>query len=883
MSRSHDDRSRGPKELFAALVEREERGEALDWEAEFEAHPHSSAALRELHANWRRVEVLFGGLKAGSGALASAARELLGAQGALDEGTRRRLKELSTPKSFSERYAVRELVARGGMGEITRVFDRELARDLAMKTLLPRDGLPLEARAVKRFLQEAHIAARLEHPGILPVHEVGVDEAGRPYFTMPLVRGRTLSTVLELAHDRRSGWSLANVLEVVLKVCDALAYAHDQGVVHRDLKPSNVLVGRFGETYVMDWGLARLLTQEEPRQSDSSTSDRPELASSSFHGPATAHGAILGTVHYMSPEQARGELDRVGPRSDVYSIGAILYHALSGRMPFPGASEEAALAALLRGGPRTLAWVAPDAPVELVSICEKAMAREPADRYAGCAEMGADLRAYMEGRVVAAHERGRLAELRKWVLRHRIAVGLFALFCVLGALAVGVARWIDARREGELALLVEEQRLDALFERAETLWPAVPEAARELEQWIEEAEALAAELPEHELELGRLRATAGVHPSGLRHRFADPADQHRHTVLARHVKRLQTLLGTTTGASVLAEVRERLAFARTVEQRSLVDAGAQWSEALARIASSPVYRGLRIAPQRGLVPLGADPVSGLHEFADLATGEPPRRDAAGRIELAPESGVVLVLVPGTRFRMGSMPATSGGAGAPLPPGADEVDPLAREDERPMVELELEPYFLARHELTRAQWSRITRRRKVEGPSEALLPADMISWDDVRKALERVELVLPTEAQWECAARASTSTRFWCGREAECLLGRVQAGWMPDGRALHSTRTPTSVSVHGGAANGWGFVHVAGNVAEWVADGYEPTLELARSPGDALAVTMDPAARIVRGGSHLAAPADLRCAARKSVRPESRSAEIGVRPARRLRP
>jgi serine/threonine-protein kinase len=154
-------------------------------------------------------------------------------------------------------YALEGEIARGGMGVIVKAFDRDLTRDVALKVL--RDELTGEARCVRRFFEEARITARLDHPGIVPVHQVGLDPQGRPYFAMRLVRGRDLGRIISLANANANGWSQTRALSVILKVCEAMAYAHDKGVIHRDLKPSNVMVGEFGEVYVMDWGLARAI------------------------------------------------------------------------------------------------------------------------------------------------------------------------------------------------------------------------------------------------------------------------------------------------------------------------------------------------------------------------------------------------------------------------------------------------------------------------------------------------------------------------------------------------------------------------------------------------------------------------------------------------
>src|SRR6185503_9203383 len=218
------------------------------------------------------------------------------------------------------RYTLLGEVAQGGMGKILRAWDEGLSREVAMK-VVPREPGPGSGdeeradheRRLERFIDEARITAQLDHPGIVPVYEIGLaevstDEMGGVFFTMPLVRGRDLKTVFGLVHRGQEGWTLQRAVDVMHTVCLTVAFAHQKGVVHRDLKPENIMVGPFGEAYVMDWGLALLLGRAE-------------------------RGGIVGTPAYMAPEQAAGRTNEIGPRSDVYSLGAILYELFARRMP----------------------------------------------------------------------------------------------------------------------------------------------------------------------------------------------------------------------------------------------------------------------------------------------------------------------------------------------------------------------------------------------------------------------------------------------------------------------------------------------------------------------------------------------------------------------
>ncbi len=252
---------------------------------------------------------------------------------------------------------------------------------------------------------------------------------------------------------------------MIVKVCEAMAYAHSKGVIHRDLKPGNIMVGRFGETYVMDWGLARVVGRED-RHDIRVQEPMPTSTVRTEHRPGTddpdsplltMDGTIVGTPAYMSPEQARGEVEHVGVRSDVYSVGAMLYHLLTGQMPYVPSGMRASAHAVWRwvieGPPRPVHSIQPDVPAELVAICEKAMAREADRRYADTMQMAEDILAYLEGRVVRAYETGAVAEFRKWVSRNRgmAAASAAAIALAIGGLAgVGYvqARGKENAREG---------------------------------------------------------------------------------------------------------------------------------------------------------------------------------------------------------------------------------------------------------------------------------------------------------------------------------------------------------------------------------------------------------------------------------------------------
>jgi len=311
------------------------------------------------------------------------------------------------------RYALGGEIARGGMGAIVEAWDRDLARPLAMKVLLGRAGEASTAgdALVQRFVREARITGQLDHPGIVPVHDLGIDDDGRVYFTMRLVRGEDLASVFAAARAGERGWSRARALEVLLKICDTVAYAHSRGVVHRDLKPANVMVGDFGEVTVLDWGLAKVLGEADPGIAAADpAAGEGDLDSD---GLSTIAGTVLGTPSYMAPEVAEGLGHRADRRVDVYAIGAMLYTLLAGRPPYipegRRTSSRELIAAVRAGPPPSVRDEGEEVPETLAAICERAMARDPEERYASAAEVAAALRAHEEEERRAAEESHRLA------------------------------------------------------------------------------------------------------------------------------------------------------------------------------------------------------------------------------------------------------------------------------------------------------------------------------------------------------------------------------------------------------------------------------------------------------------------------------------------
>ncbi|MBI4616076.1 MAG: tetratricopeptide repeat protein [Planctomycetes bacterium] len=414
------------------------------------------------------------------------------------------------------RYPVAGSIGKGGMGEVLLVRDPEIGRELAAKVIL--GGAGANRRLVEKFLLEAQVTGQLEHPNIVPVHELALSPDGRVFFTMKRVKGRDLAALLADARaaaerasssssarlraagsssgarkargthpaDPASEYSLVRLLEVFLKVCDAVAFAHSRGVIHRDLKPANIMVGEFGEVLVMDWGLAKTLGQPDPA-ADAVT---PNLAGAEVARRArgreageepvrTLDGAILGTPSYMPPEQARGETSALDERSDIYSLGAILYEILALAPAFAGKSSWAILEKVMAGElvPPSARSPGRDLPRDLEAAVMKAMAPAQNDRYESAGALKADIEAYLAGRTLAAADYSPLQVLAKWAKRNKVAVaggaattvallaGLLGIVFVLGRAEA------EKLREAERARLEEKAATDrARTSEAEALW-----------------------------------------------------------------------------------------------------------------------------------------------------------------------------------------------------------------------------------------------------------------------------------------------------------------------------------------------------------------------------------------------------------------------------
>jgi WD40 repeat protein/tetratricopeptide (TPR) repeat protein/tRNA A-37 threonylcarbamoyl transferase component Bud32 len=351
------------------------------------------------------------------------------------------------------RYQAVRLHGRGGLGEVFVAKDQELGREVALKEMRPEHADDPLSRS--RFVREAEITGGLEHPGVVPVYGLCQYGDGRPAYAMRFIRGETLKEAIARYHAGDAGWTLRTLLTRYVAVCNTVAYAHSRGVLHRDLKPSNVMLGRYGETLLVDWGLAK------PTAGPSADADVPEpplLPASAPENLATQAGAAVGTPAYMSPEQALGRLDQLGPASDIYSLGATLYTLLTGRPPLEGKDTAELLRKTQRGDWLPPRRVRPDVPPALDAICRRAMAARPDERYGSALELAADVERWLADEPVTAYAEPWPVRARRWMRRHRplvstaVGVVLVALVATTVGLLLVSGAWdreADARRTAE--------------------------------------------------------------------------------------------------------------------------------------------------------------------------------------------------------------------------------------------------------------------------------------------------------------------------------------------------------------------------------------------------------------------------------------------------
>ncbi len=774
-------------------------------------------------------------------------------------------------------YRLLREIGRGGQGVVYLAEDERLRRRVALK-VLASSWTTLSSERSMRLDREAATLARLDHPGLCTVYEAGVsdDGAGRgaAFLAMRYVEGETLARRIAAARERGAPPSdraaIEDAASRVERVARALHVAHEAGILHRDVKPANVMVTPSGEPVLLDFGLAR-----------DEASDLPTL---------TRADDQLGTPAYMAPEQLDPRRGAVGARADVFALGVTLYESLTLRRPFEGPTRDAVVRATLDEEPLDARRVNARIPRDLAVVVATALEKDPARRYATALDLADDLRRVREREPIHARPAGPWLKLRRWAERHRgVASSLAALLVVLVA-GIATTSVLLARTRSALddvTRLADLKRLHDLHEDADRLYPAEPERVPGpggMNEWLVRAGDLRARLPIHESTLARLRARA----------LAAPEDAEVGWWLGG-LEQLVKELGALPARIEEMETRRRLAL--DLDRLSIDGHRAAWDETIAAIgdrARFPRYDGLVLAPQRGLVPLGPDRESGHFEFAHVATGRVPERDAAtGKLVIDGSCGLVLVLLPGGTFRMGvDLPDVE------HPEGSPNVDPAPGPWDSPSHDVTLDPFFLSKFEMTQGQWLRVTGvnpadkqagSRWIDVSDPLRHPVESISWLDCDRWLPRIGLLVPTEAQWEYAARGGTRTLWWTGNDRQSVGGAANLAdryceangghnswpyerWLDDGFASHAP-------VGRFRANPFGLHDTMGNLSEWCRDTWESYDTPAR-PGDGLR-TGNETYRVVRGSDFANSAAASLSASRRGYPEHVPPGTAGIRPARAI--
>ena len=730
--------------------------------------------------------------------------------------------------------------------------------------------------------------------------------AGRPFARLSAADLLGSAAVADEASSTGSSTGSARVttswvdacVRVVKRIADALEHAHEHGVFHRDVKPSNVLIDEHGRPRLLDFGLARLQEGQELTQSN----------------------AQLGSLPYIPPEVLEGKLNEYRPAQDTYCLGATLYELLTLASPFLGPTAAETRRRIIAGQPARPRALHPQISWEAETVCLKAIDLDPRRRYQTAREFAEDLARVLDRQPIRASPAGLLLRGRRAVQRHPTwAVGavlsslcfvvaplVFALYSQSLRHAAETTANALAVRTAEFEQLEHVVRLGDVQQSLGEL-PGWPDDTAALRAWLDQTWGpFAAELPAIERAIAHLEGRA-LSVSETAARFADPADRFLH----------QSLRGLVVDADEFAtgpvtEVRARLAWSEQVGDLTLRHPNAKhsWDEASAAIrdangeTASALYQRdppVEVAPQLGLVPLGMNPATGLWEFYHLRSAEDPaaipeHAPETGHVEVDTTTGVVFVLIPGGTFAMGAQAADA---------DAGNFDTQASKTEGPVHDVALDPFFVARHELTQGQWTRLSNgdnpsvyqpgnwQFRIAEPVTLAHPVEGVTWEASRAVLDRHGLRLPTEAQWEYACRAGTNTPWWTGAAVASLQGAanlndatVARAGVPWGKPEPALDDGYLVHAPAGSlrANAFGLHHVVGNVFEWCADATLLYAKVPCQPGTGLRRTARPTkSRTMRGGSYGSTTALARGAFRPPQPPTAANGFLGLRAARLVRP
>lgn len=741
-------------------------------------------------------------------------------------------------------YRLLEELGRGGQGVVYLAEDERLGRRVALKVLYP--GFAAGDTARLRFQREAELASRMTHAGICTVFETGrVDEV--EFIAMRHVAGESLSEWIRRAQERSGTGpvqlpstsaakgardSILAVAEFVERAARALHHAHELGIVHRDIKPGNILVEPDGNPVLVDFGLAR---------------DQSRVGMT-----LTASEEAFGTPEYMSPEQVSSAA-HLDARTDVYSLGVVLYKALLLETPFAGATVQAVVARIQTGAPIALRKRLPRAPRDLEVILATAMEHDLARRYQSALDFAEDLRRLREREPIRARPASLGLRLARWSQRNPVLASTGALLVAAVAVVFLLTRSFQEATDvlaeqrdeaiGGMTRLTDRRRAELLMEESEEgLWPIHPDTAPACERWLEDATGLLAQQPEHEATLAQLRLRRDA--AGA---YAREEERVLDLMLVDLLDRLRVLDERRPA------IAERAARCATIARRTLEDPAADWQECADAVAAAPLYGGLSLAPQVGLVPLGPNE-AGLWEFWMVESGDRPIAGPAGA-EVGEDSGIVLVLLPAGSLHMGC-----------TRPGGPRPDPQCQANESPGVAVSLDAFFLSKFEITQRQWTRIDEGRNpsVYLPGDHMVeseyvswahPVQLVTWSDGMRVAHRVGSTLPTEAQWEYACRAGTTTPWswgdaaadggaygnFHGEEANAYIGGAQVFGQRD---EHIRLAPVGAYL----PNAFGLHDLHGNLWEWCRDTHADDSTVAVRAGDGLREPVDTELKTLRGGN-----------------------------------
>jgi formylglycine-generating enzyme required for sulfatase activity len=762
-------------------------------------------------------------------------------------------------------YHFLEQLGEGGMGVVFTARQTSIDREIAIKMIKAEQARNTDQ--CSKFVAEAVVTGDLEHPNIVPVYDLGTNDQGQPFYAMKRVRGTPW--------DQKIGsMSVSDNLDVLLRVADAIAFAHSRGVIHRDLKPSNIMLGEFGEVLVMDWGVAVAVSQQSKA---ARINDR---------------SAMCGTPAYMAPEMANGDMKKIGVASDVYLLGAMLYQVVTGLRPHGG---DKVMACLINAAANTIQPT--DQTGELVDIARKAMATEPTDRYPSVKEFQQAIRDYQSHRqsiVLSDAAEAHLAQAgqsRDYDHFTQALVGFRqALEMWSGNHAAG--RGVIEAAMGYARCALQKNDLDLA---RSLLDPQLPEHApllREVEAAQREQQARQRRYAAYRM-VTRGLAAAIIVILTVASLWINAEKQRAVSAETRAVEQAEIADAASAKAraaeaeAVGALEKMKKAVAAMIEARSKEEqakARASAAEVMAVEAQDELARSGMLTDSRWWT---FDPATAKHKQyeAEQHTGYPSRLS----VSLPNDRSMELQLIPAGSFVMGSPAA--------------EADRGGEEYLHRVVITQ--PFYLSRFELTEAQWQAVTGERPPNlatttdrkaraddragrmvaraAPAESRpdrspsneLPVMEITWQEVTEKLlpalnahapDGFEFVLPTEAQWEYACRAGTATAYHDGDGEKEL---EQVGWY----LANSERSVQPVGTK--PANPWGLHDMHGNVAEWCADAYDPRFYLAGDVEDPYSAGASDQ-RVIRGGGCINLPEHCRSAYRSWANASNRYRFLGVR-------